>query len=122
MLVTMAQNTTLVADSSSATVMTTDPMPIGNSSLNACMLTANVHRAFAMGGSSTFTLKIVVQGSNDGQNWHDTTAEIEKFAEGNYEQGGACEFAFARLQATLTVTSGDWAMALFDAHVNFVST
>jgi len=124
MLVNFVQNLTLIADQSQATTMYTDPMPVGNPALNRLQLTLETHRIIAMGTPPTFSLAVTVEGSNDGVTWFDTNVSVTKTDETAGEDVDAFDFGFARIKLALTCTgsAGDWVVAMFDVHGNFVSS
>ena len=119
MLVTFADNQTLVAESGTPTVITTDPLPIQDPQLSGLTLSLNLHRAFALGASPGWRLDVQYQGSNDGQTWQDDGPGFFVTTETNSSLAGGSSFAFGRVKVTLTVTGGDWAAATFDVHGYF---
>jgi hypothetical protein len=119
MRIVFANNQMLVADTT-ATVVTTDPVPVDDPDLNHVMVTVQIHRIFAMGASAAYSLTVDLEGSNDGQTWFPAQSSGALTTPADDTFNGDFLFAYVRAQMTLVATSGDWAAAAFDVHANFL--
>jgi hypothetical protein len=88
-------------------------------------MTVLTHHAFGLGTPPTYSMAVVVEGSNDGQTWF-TAFSVPGVTSPTMNQQNADDmlYAFCRITATLTITgsAGDWGMWVGDIHGDFKST
>ena len=119
MLVSFANNQTMVADQDGGpAVITTDPLPVGDA--NNVYFVMNIHHLQAMGSPPAPDVAFVMQYSNDGQVWVPTTTGLSASATGPAHTEGPISAVFVRLEITHNTngSSGDWSAATFDIHGN----
>jgi hypothetical protein len=117
MLVVFANNMTLVANTSTTSTVTTDPVAIGDN--NRATGITNTHVIFNAGAAG---LSWKMQVSNDGQNWVDMGPAVSPVitAVGTELQAAAnVTCVYARLQISFQASGGGIGAATFDIHVNF---
>ena len=116
MLVSCANNQTMVSQEDTSTVIYTDPYPIGDA--NHIEISFNVHRLFAEGG--TPTIAWAVEGSNDGQNFYPVAGlNGSTGAEDLTTGSGNLASVFIRFKFTLTIAGGAGISGTtFDCHGN----
>ena len=118
MLVSFANNQTMVSAHLNDAVITTDPLPVGDA--NNIDLVLTIHHLLAMGGAAP-DVSFVVQESNDGVEWLNTGVAIVSAALGPVKIVGPLTSVFIRLKITQGVNGGaapDWSSAAFDIHAN----
>ena len=118
MLVSFANNQTMVSAHLNDAVITTDPLPVGDA--NNIDLVLTIHHLLAMGGAAP-DVSFVVQESNDGAEWLNTGVAIVSGALGPVKIVGPLTSVFIRLKITQGVNGGaapDWSSAAFDIHGN----
>ena len=123
MLVSFANNQTMVAENSAPTIITTDPFRVPVGKLQAFYASMQTHRIFGMGGGSPNPqLVALVEISNDGEVFEPSGGSITVTVAGLQSLSGTLTSAFTRLKFTLSVNgqAGDWASAVFDFHMNIV--
>jgi hypothetical protein len=115
MLVVFANNQTLVANTSTTTTVTTDPVAIGDN--NRATGITNIHAIFNAVG-----LSWQMQVSNDGQNWVTQGPELAATAATGttlQDDNNTVSAVYARLQILFQASGGGIGAAIFDVHVNF---
>jgi len=119
MVIAFANNQAMTAIHGTASVITTDPVPLNGNDRASAMF--NVHYIFGQGGA---TLNIAYQGqvSNDGVNWVNVTALTDNTGAVTATPRqiiAAVNGAYLRFVYTFTVTgsTGQVGGAAFDLHV-----
>ena len=124
MIVAGANNQALSSKDEDPSIITTDPIPVGDANYIQC--TFNVPVLFTE--LATPTLSYKVQGGNDGQNWYDIggftdSATSPTTSTGPKEKGAEVTCAFVRVEFTLSGSGGSTVgitSANFDLHANFI--
>ena len=120
MVLTFANNETLIADYTTGdAVVTTDPVPVGNA--NQLYMVLNIHHLMPMGGSPSPSVGFVVEESNDAQTWIVGGITQSRSSVGTAHTTGSVDCAFIRLKITHSTGgsgAGEWSAATFDIHGN----